>query len=63
MLGVVAEDEDERALLWKGRKSAFGAVAQIAPHYHLHDCVVPRTKLVQVLSGVYANPTRGPIAR
>ena len=44
----------ERALLWKGRKSAFGAVAQIAPHYHLHDCVVPRTKLVEVLAGVYA---------
>jgi glycolate oxidase len=50
----VANDEAERALLWKGRKSAFGAVAQIAPNYHLHDCVVPRTKLVEVLSGVYA---------
>jgi glycolate oxidase len=49
----VAADEAERALLWKGRKSAFGAVAQIAPHYHLHDCVVPRTKLVEVLAGVY----------
>ncbi len=50
----VAADEAERALIWKGRKSAFGAVAQIAPHYHLHDCVVPRTKLVEVLTGVYA---------
>ncbi len=49
----VAADEAERALLWKGRKSAFGAVAQIAPHYHLHDCVVPRGALVEVLSGVY----------
>jgi glycolate oxidase len=49
----VAKDDAERALLWKGRKSAFGAVAQIAPHYHLHDCVVPRSKLVEVLSGVY----------
>jgi len=49
----VAKDDAERALLWKGRKSAFGAVAQIAPHYHLHDCVVPRTKLVDVLAGVY----------
>jgi len=48
-----AETPDERALLWKGRKSAFGAIAQIAPHYHLHDCVVPRTKLVEVLTGVY----------
>ncbi len=50
----VAADDAERALIWKGRKSAFGAVAQIAPHYHLHDCVVPRTKLVEVLAGVYA---------
>ena len=49
----VASDDAERALLWKGRKSAFGAVAQIAPHYHLHDCVVPRTKLVEMLTGVY----------
>jgi len=49
----VAADEVERALIWKGRKSAFGAVATIAPHYHLHDCVVPRTKLVEVLTGVY----------
>jgi len=50
----VARDEAERALLWKGRKNAFGAVAQIAPHYHLHDCVVPRTKLTDMLAGVYA---------
>jgi glycolate oxidase len=49
----VAADDAERALLWKGRKSAFGAVAQIAPHYHLHDCTVPRTKLVEVLSAIY----------
>jgi len=28
-------------------------VATIAPHYHLHDCVVPRTRLVEVLTGVY----------
>jgi len=50
----VAIDEAERALLWKGRKSAFGAIARIAPHYHLHDCVVPRTKLAEILAGVYA---------
>jgi glycolate oxidase len=49
----VAADEAERALIWKGRKNAFGAVATIAPHYHLHDCVVPRTRLVEVLTGVY----------
>ena len=40
----VAADEAERALLWKGRKSAFGAIARIAPDYYLHDAVVPRTR-------------------
>ena len=49
----VAADEAERALLWKGRKSAFGAIARIAPDYYLHDAVVPRTKLVDVLRTVY----------
>src|SRR6202011_4618127 len=33
----VAADPAERALLWKGRKSAFGAIARIAPNYYLHD--------------------------
>jgi glycolate oxidase len=50
----VAENEAERALLWKGRKSAFGAIARIAPDYYLHDAVVPRTRLVDVLRQVYA---------
>ena len=45
----VATDAAERALLWKGRKSAFGAIARIKPDYYLHDAVVPRTKLVEVL--------------
>jgi len=49
----VAADDAERALLWKGRKSAFGAIARIAPDYYLHDAVVPRTKLVDVLLQVY----------
>ena len=49
----VAADDAERALLWKGRKSAFGAIARIAPDYYLHDAVVPRTRLVEVLRGVY----------
>ena len=48
----VAADEAERALLWKARKSAFGAVARVAPNYYLHDCVVPRTRLVEVLEEI-----------
>ena len=49
----LAADEAERALLWKGRKNAFGAVARIKPDYYLHDTVVPRGKLVEVLEKVY----------
>jgi glycolate oxidase len=48
----VAGDEAERALLWKARKSAFGAMARVAPNYYLHDCVVPRTSLVEVLEEI-----------
>jgi glycolate oxidase len=50
----VAADEAERALFWKARKNAFGAVARIAPNYYLHDCVVPRTRLVEVLEAIEA---------
>ena len=49
----VAADEAERALLWKGRKSAFGAIARIKPNYYLHDTVVPRSKLPEVLEEIY----------
>lgn len=49
----IAADAEERALLWKGRKSAFGAIAQLAPDYYLHDAVVPRTKLVETMKAVY----------
>ena len=48
-----AGDEAERALLWKARKSAFGAVAQAAPDYYLHDTVVPRVNLVAVMKQIY----------
>ncbi len=49
----VAQDEAERALIWKGRKTAFGAVARIKPNYYLHDTVVPRRALPAVLRQVY----------
>lgn len=48
-----AADDAERTQLWRGRKSAFGAVGRIASRYYLHDCVVPRTRLAEVLEGVY----------
>lgn len=50
----VATTVEERALLWKARKSAFGAIANIKPDYYLHDAVVPRTRLTEVMEGVVA---------
>ncbi|MFM7537044.1 MAG: FAD-binding oxidoreductase [Acidimicrobiales bacterium] len=49
----VAATEAERAAIWKGRKTAFGAIARIKPNYYLHDTVVPRARLVEVLEQVY----------
>ena len=49
----VAETEDERVRIWKGRKSAFGAIAVIKPDYYLNDTVIPRTRLAEVLTRVY----------
>jgi glycolate dehydrogenase FAD-linked subunit len=48
-----AADADERATLWKGRKNALGSLGTIAPQYYLHDVVVPRTRLVEAVSGFY----------
>jgi glycolate oxidase len=45
----VAADEGERALLWKGRKSAFAAMGRVSRDYYVQDGVVPRTRLPQVL--------------
>ncbi len=42
----------ERELLWAGRKGAIGALGRIRPNYYLHDGVVPRSRLPQVLSAV-----------
>ncbi len=50
----VAADVAERTAIWKGRKGAFGAIARVKPNYYLHDTVVPRSKLVEVLEQVYA---------
>jgi glycolate oxidase len=44
-----AADDHERALLWKGRKSAFAAMGRVANDYYVQDGVVPRTKLPEVL--------------
>jgi glycolate oxidase len=47
-----AADPAERELLWAGRKGAIGALGRIKPNYYLHDGVVPRTRLPDVLRSV-----------
>ncbi len=45
----VAEDDEERALFWKGRKAAFAAMGRISNDYYVQDGVVPRTELAATL--------------
>jgi glycolate oxidase len=45
----VSQNEEERALLWKGRKSAFPAVGRLSPDYYCMDGTIPRGKLAEVL--------------
>jgi glycolate oxidase len=44
-----AKDDKERELLWKGRKTAFGAMGRLAPSNYVLDAVIPRSKLPQAL--------------
>ena len=48
----IAQDDDERALFWKGRKAAFAAMGRIANDYYVQDSVVPRTELGAVLKRI-----------
>ncbi|HWR20916.1 MAG TPA: FAD-linked oxidase C-terminal domain-containing protein [Verrucomicrobiae bacterium] len=50
----IAKDEQERTLLWKGRKGAVAAVGRITHEFYLQDGVIPRTTLPQVLRDVEA---------
>jgi glycolate oxidase len=45
----VALNADERAAIWKGRKSAFSAVGRLSPDFIVQDGVVPRTRLGEAL--------------
>ena len=49
----VAKSAEERALLWKGRKNAFGAVGRVSPTYYVQDGVVPRTRIADTLRHIY----------
>jgi glycolate oxidase len=47
-----ARDEQQRQLLWLGRKTAFGAVGRVAPAYYTQDGVIPRTKVPATLQEI-----------
>ena len=44
-----AKSTEERELLWRSRKSAFGALGRISPNYYVQDGVIPRTRLAEML--------------
>jgi len=48
----VSQNEAERLLFWKGRKSAFPAVGRISPDYYCMDGTIPRRSLSRVLTDI-----------
>jgi glycolate oxidase len=54
---VEAQNDAERDWWWANRKTAFGAMGLISPHYYVQDGVIPRHRLPEALD------TIGDIAR
>jgi glycolate oxidase len=54
----IAQNGDERARIWKGRKAAFAAMGRVSPNYYVQDGVIPRTKLSEVLERIRALEVR-----
>jgi glycolate oxidase subunit GlcD len=50
----VASDAAERAALWRGRKSSFGAYGRTGRAFYLMDGTVPRSRLAEAMASVYA---------
>jgi glycolate oxidase subunit GlcD len=48
----VAADDAERTLFWRARKGAFGAMGRLAPDLYVHDAVVPRARLPEILEQI-----------
>jgi len=48
----VAQNEEQRARIWRGRKAAFAAMGRVSPNYYVQDGVVPRTRLPEVLNRI-----------
>lgn len=54
----VAADAAAAARIWKGRKSAFGAMGRLSPNYYVQDGVIPRSRLPELLREVAAASAR-----
>jgi glycolate oxidase subunit GlcD len=50
----IARDAAERQRFWRARKGAFGAMGRLAPDLYVHDAVVPRARLPEILATVCA---------
>jgi glycolate oxidase len=48
----VAQTEEQRSRIWRGRKAAFAAMGRVSANYYVQDGVVPRTKLPEVLGRI-----------
>ncbi len=48
----IAEDDEQRMRIWKGRKSAFSAVGRLSQDYLVQDGVVPRSQLSHALAEI-----------
>ncbi len=47
-----ASSAEDREMLWKCRKSAMAAAGSLSPNYIIEDCIVPRTRLPQMLQKI-----------
>ena len=50
----VAQDDEQRARIWMGRKAAFAAMGRVSPNYYVQDGVIPRSTLPEVLRRIRA---------
>lgn len=48
----VAQNDEERVKIWKGRKGAFSSVGRLSPDYVVQDGVVPRSHLGKALAEI-----------
>ena len=48
----MAQNDEQRGRIWRGRKAAFAAMGRVSPNYYVQDGVVPRTRLPEVLKRI-----------